>query len=70
LTGFNPKPKIPLGVTTQHVRLAMNDFIEFVSVKRDPLQIEMTERVRELGSGAWPQGKERSHAEAPETDAQ
>ena len=30
--GFNPKAKIPFGVTTEHIRAAMQDFIEFLSV--------------------------------------
>lgn len=29
--GFNPKAKIPFGVTTEHIREAMQDFIEFLS---------------------------------------
>src|SRR5689334_15631283 len=29
--GFNPKAKIPFGVTTAHVHAAMQDFIEFLS---------------------------------------
>ena len=30
--GFNPKAKIPFGVSTAHVRAAMQDFIEFLTV--------------------------------------
>jgi hypothetical protein len=28
--GFNPKAKIPFGVTTQHIRSSMQDFIDFL----------------------------------------
>lgn len=27
---FNPNANIPYGCTTEHIRLAMNDFIEFL----------------------------------------
>jgi hypothetical protein len=30
--GFNPRAKIPFGVTTDHVRAAMEDFIEFMTL--------------------------------------
>jgi len=30
--GFNPKAKIPFGVTTDHIRASMQDFIEFLSL--------------------------------------
>ena len=30
--GFNPKAVIPFGVTTKHIRMAMNDFIEFITL--------------------------------------
>jgi len=30
--GFNPRARIPFGVTTEHIRRAMQDFIEFLSV--------------------------------------
>lgn len=30
--GFNPKAVIPFGVTTNHIRMAMNDFIEFITL--------------------------------------
>jgi hypothetical protein len=30
--GFNPKAKIPFGVTTDHVRASMQDFIKFLSL--------------------------------------
>jgi hypothetical protein len=30
--GFNPKAVIPFGVTTNHIRKAMNDFIEFITL--------------------------------------
>jgi hypothetical protein len=30
--GFNPRAKIPFGVTTDHVRAAMQDFIDFMDV--------------------------------------
>lgn len=28
--GFNPNANIPYGCTTEHIRLAMNDFIYFI----------------------------------------
>lgn len=30
--GFNPKARIPFGATTEHIRAAMQDFIEFLTV--------------------------------------
>jgi hypothetical protein len=38
--GFNPKAKLPFGVTTQHVYKAMQDFIEFLSIIDTQLQIK------------------------------
>ncbi len=28
--GFNPNANIPYGCTTEHIRLAMNDFVDFL----------------------------------------
>jgi hypothetical protein len=38
--GFNPKAKLPFGVTTQHVHRAMQDFIEFLTIIDGQLQIK------------------------------
>jgi hypothetical protein len=46
--GFNPKAKIPLGITTEHIRAAMQDFIEFLSVVDRELQAKGMGRFESL----------------------
>ena len=46
--GFNPKAKIPFGVTTKHVRSAMEDFIEFVSVIDRQLNVKGMDKIENI----------------------
>jgi len=46
--GFNPKAKIPFGVTPKHVRLAMNDFVEFISVIDTQLSVKNMDKIENI----------------------
>jgi hypothetical protein len=46
--GFNPKAKIPFGVTTKHIRSAMEDFIEFVSVIDRQLNVKAMDKIENI----------------------
>lgn len=40
---FNPKAKIPYGVTTEHIRLAMGDLIDFLAFVNSQLHRKLTD---------------------------
>lgn len=46
--GFNPKAKIPFGVTTDHVCSAMQDFIEFLSIIDGQLHVKQIGRFENM----------------------
>lgn len=44
VNGFNPNANIPYGCTTEHIRLAMNDFIDFLGFINQQLYARGLER--------------------------
>src|SRR5271168_1746071 len=46
--GFNPEARVPFGVTTEHIRAAMQDFIEFLSVIDGQLYAKGMDRFENL----------------------
>lgn len=47
-SGFNPKASIPFGVTTEHIRLAMTDFIDFLTVIDTQLHLKEMDRFENM----------------------
>lgn len=45
LEGFNPEAEIPYGLTIEHVRRAMNDFIDFLSFINTQLHTKQMPRL-------------------------
>jgi len=43
--GFNPAAQIPFGVTIEHIRRSMGDFLEFLGFINSQLNTKMIERL-------------------------
>ena len=46
--GFNPQAQLPYGLTTQHVQLAMADFVGFLGFVNQQLYTKEIERLESL----------------------
>ena len=46
--GFNPKAKIPFGVSTDHIHSAMRDFIEFLTLIDTQLHLKEMSRFEDM----------------------
>jgi hypothetical protein len=46
--GFNPKAVIPYGLKTQHIRKAMDDFVDFLGFINTQLRTKQTQRIESL----------------------
>lgn len=46
--GFNPQADLPYGLTTEHVRLAMNDFTDFLGFVNQQLNTRDMERLESI----------------------
>jgi len=44
-TAFNPKAKIPYGVTTDHIRLAMEEYVSFLGFVNSQLHTKKIDRL-------------------------